>query len=217
MVAPFKDNTTRWNCHRVKYCIENGAVGVILLPNKKQSSRTKAWLTTVACAADTCGCCWASEMLKLWPQQLPPVVSVTYDQGQELKAALAQATQSEAGSGSNEPSSSTEDTTQSDETQPQEGSSSSLASATAVVATIVVKSYPYARKSGTSMAVPHVTGVAARLWAAFPNCSNADIKEALYDSALDLGDLGKDNVYGWGLLQAEAAYYHLSQQHCARS
>ncbi len=68
--------------------------------------------------------------------------------------------------------------------------------------------------SGTSMATPHVSGVAALVWSHFPECSAAGIRLALRESALDLGDSGYDYQTGWGLVQAKAAYDHIKVQGC---
>lgn len=67
----------------------------------------------------------------------------------------------------------------------------------------------YMSVSGTSMASPHVTAVAAKIWAARPGCSNLQIREAIEASALDLGSSGKDIFYGHGLVQAADAYQYL--------
>uniref|UniRef100_A0A6U3P181 subtilisin n=1 Tax=Ditylum brightwellii TaxID=49249 RepID=A0A6U3P181_9STRA len=72
----------------------------------------------------------------------------------------------------------------------------------------------YAYWSGTSMATPHVAGVAALVWSHFPDCSNKQIREALIASAQDLGDVGCDNDYGFGLVEARAAYDYLSNRGC---
>lgn len=64
----------------------------------------------------------------------------------------------------------------------------------------------YALYSGTSMATPHVSGVAALIWNRLPAHSNTQVRQALTASALDLGAAGRDNSYGYGLLQAKAAY-----------
>ncbi|MEN8178930.1 MAG: S8 family serine peptidase [Pseudomonadota bacterium] len=60
----------------------------------------------------------------------------------------------------------------------------------------------YSYYDGTSMATPHVSGVAALIWNNAPDCSSADVREAMAQSALDLGDIGRDNAYGFGLVQA---------------
>ncbi len=63
----------------------------------------------------------------------------------------------------------------------------------------------YAYYNGTSMATPHVSAVAAVLWSANPSASNDDIRNAMNSSAMDLGDAGRDNAYGYGLVQAADA------------
>lgn len=64
----------------------------------------------------------------------------------------------------------------------------------------------YALYNGTSMATPHVSGVAALIWNRLPDRSAAQVRAALTASALDLGTAGRDNSYGYGLVQAKAAY-----------
>ena len=68
----------------------------------------------------------------------------------------------------------------------------------------------YATVSGTSFAAPHVSGVMALLWDAFPATTLAELESALVTSAFDLGDVGADNTYGNGLLDAMAALTHLA-------
>lgn len=63
----------------------------------------------------------------------------------------------------------------------------------------------YAYYDGTSMATPHVSAVAALLWSSDSTLSNAKIRDALQKSAKDLGAAGKDNSYGYGLVQAKDA------------
>jgi len=58
---------------------------------------------------------------------------------------------------------------------------------------------------GTSMASPHVAGVAALVWAAHPEYSASDVRNALEKTAKDLGASGWDQYYGNGLVNAAAA------------
>lgn len=61
----------------------------------------------------------------------------------------------------------------------------------------------YAALSGTSMATPHVAGAAALAIQANPFLSNAEIRSLLQNTADDLGTAGKDNYFGYGLVDAE--------------
>jgi len=63
----------------------------------------------------------------------------------------------------------------------------------------------YAPFSGTSMAAPHVTGVAALLWSARPELSAAQVRQLMESTAKDLGADGRDRDHGFGLVQAKAA------------
>ncbi|MCF8463762.1 MAG: S8 family serine peptidase [Flavobacteriales bacterium] len=65
--------------------------------------------------------------------------------------------------------------------------------------------------SGTSMAAPHVSGAVLLLKEAFPYLSGEDLLWALYLTAVDLGDVGEDNVYGRGIIDVYAAFQYLSQ------
>ena len=67
----------------------------------------------------------------------------------------------------------------------------------------------YATYSGTSMASPHVAGVAALVWSTNPSLSNQQVMDILEETATDLplgSGNGYDNYYGHGLVDAEAAY-----------
>jgi subtilisin family serine protease len=67
----------------------------------------------------------------------------------------------------------------------------------------------YEAWDGTSMATPHVSGVAALLWSSRSGLTNEDIREAMNMTALDLGLEGRDNAYGYGLVQAYDALQYL--------
>ena len=60
--------------------------------------------------------------------------------------------------------------------------------------------------SGTSFAAPHVTGAMALLLSAFPGATVAELETVLKDTAVDLGDVGPDNDYGYGFIDVIAAY-----------
>ena len=70
----------------------------------------------------------------------------------------------------------------------------------------------YATFDGTSMACPHVTGVAALVFNSLVDPAYdsdgdgvwdaAEVRKILQDTAEDLGDLGRDSLYGYGLVDA---------------
>ncbi len=60
----------------------------------------------------------------------------------------------------------------------------------------------YAFYQGTSMASPHVAGVAALLLSVAPTLTPDQVRIALEQSAEDLGAMGRDDTFGWGLLNA---------------
>ncbi len=67
----------------------------------------------------------------------------------------------------------------------------------------------YGKKSGTSMASPHVAGVAALVWSSFPDETAQRIRQVLESTAQDLGSPGIDDEYGHGLVRADLAYSFL--------
>jgi subtilisin family serine protease len=71
-----------------------------------------------------------------------------------------------------------------------------------------VSGYEY--YDGTSMATPHASAVAALVWSAKPTATNAEIRDALTATAVDLGTAGRDVAYGYGLVQAKAAIDYLT-------
>lgn len=63
----------------------------------------------------------------------------------------------------------------------------------------------YATLSGTSMAAPHVTGTAALVIANGNGLINDEVRSRLQSTAEDLGMEGRDNLYGYGLVDAYRA------------
>jgi hypothetical protein len=59
--------------------------------------------------------------------------------------------------------------------------------------------------TGTSFSAPHVAGVAALVWAHMPNPSASVVKDRLLGTAQDLGPVGRDDEYGYGLVNAASA------------
>jgi hypothetical protein len=59
--------------------------------------------------------------------------------------------------------------------------------------------------SGTSMACPHVAGTAALILSANPSLTPVQVQEILQDTAVDLGNEGFDNYYGYGRINAAEA------------
>lgn len=68
----------------------------------------------------------------------------------------------------------------------------------------------WALESGTSMATPHATAVAALVWAVAPTAIASDVVNAIETTATDLGNPGVDNVFGHGLVNALAAAKQLN-------
>lgn len=81
-------------------------------------------------------------------------------------------------------------------------------------ATVGIKTSNYAYYDGTSMATPHVSAVAALVWSYFPTCTAVQIRSSLGKSAQDLGAAGRDTKYGYGLVQAKAAYDRIKSLGC---
>lgn len=83
-------------------------------------------------------------------------------------------------------------------------------------ASIQIQPADYDSFSGTSMASPHVAGVAALVWSKVgEQCSSKEVRNALAKTALDLGQSGRDNASGYGLVQADAAVKYLQDNPCS--
>jgi serine protease len=72
-------------------------------------------------------------------------------------------------------------------------------------ATVVNQASSWDHFDGTSMATPHVSGVAALVFSKNASYSDETVEKAIKDTALDLGAAGYDTTYGSGLPQADAA------------
>lgn len=81
-------------------------------------------------------------------------------------------------------------------------------------ATIRITGSDYGLMSGTSMATPAVSGIAALVWSNHPTCNGAQIRAALKATAKDSGAAGKDVYFGYGIAQAKAAHDYLLQTGC---
>ena len=88
--------------------------------------------------------------------------------------------------------------------------------------TVGVGAGNYAYYDGTSMATPHVSAVAALVWSYFTpaaptssrTCTATQLRNSLNRSAKNLGAAGRDTSFGWGLIQARAAYDRIVSLGC---
>jgi serine protease AprX len=74
-----------------------------------------------------------------------------------------------------------------------------------VVSALANSKDEYSSMSGTSMAVPQVSGAVAILIGANPDLKPSDVKRMLLKTADDLGPSGADNTYGYGALNLTKA------------
>jgi len=80
-----------------------------------------------------------------------------------------------------------------------------------IYSTVWNDSYTY--KSGTSMATPHVAGVAALILSQFPNMTRDQVRLQLRFTADDLGDPGFDYYCGYGRINARRAVEQAPPDH----
>ncbi len=59
--------------------------------------------------------------------------------------------------------------------------------------------------NGTSMASPHVAGLAGLLWSRNPGLTNAQIRQIMTASAQDIGVSGRDTYFGYGKIDVATA------------
>jgi len=67
----------------------------------------------------------------------------------------------------------------------------------------------YRIQSGTSMAAAFVTGAAALLFAAQPSITALQVRDILQRTATDIGVLGRDTTFGYGLINLVGAFAEL--------
>jgi hypothetical protein len=63
----------------------------------------------------------------------------------------------------------------------------------------------YAPVSGTSFSSPITAGAIAVIMSANPKLTSAEVENVLYSTAVDLGSAGRDNVFGYGRVDVDAA------------
>ncbi len=63
----------------------------------------------------------------------------------------------------------------------------------------------YCRVSGTSMATPHVAGLAALILSKNPSLTNEEVRQIIRSGATDLGAVGKDKDFGYGRISASGS------------
>lgn len=78
-----------------------------------------------------------------------------------------------------------------------------IAPGESILTTTMNGSYDLA--GGTSFASPHVAGLAGLIFSAKSGLTNQQVVDIITSTALDLGVAGKDDLYGWGRIQADKA------------
>ncbi|TCZ75567.1 peptidase S8 [Paenibacillus albiflavus] len=72
----------------------------------------------------------------------------------------------------------------------------------------IASTYPknqYVALSGTSMATPHVSALAALIRATNPSLRNTEVMDIIRTTAQDIGDPGTDSYFGYGLINVPKA------------
>ncbi len=70
----------------------------------------------------------------------------------------------------------------------------------------------YASLSGTSMATPHVAGLAALIRSVDPGLSNLEVMEVIRNTSIDLGAQGRDPYFGYGVIDGLSSLRMLTNQ-----
>jgi len=83
-----------------------------------------------------------------------------------------------------------------------------------ITANVAIGASDYGYMSGTSMATPAVSGIAALVWSHHSSCTGADIRNALKVTATGAGNRISDK-FGYGIVQAVAANDYLVTHGCA--
>ncbi len=72
----------------------------------------------------------------------------------------------------------------------------------------IASTYPdnqYAALSGTSMASPHVAALAALIRSVNPLLTNVEVMKIMRNTAVDLGETGRDDLFGYGQINVKQA------------
>jgi serine protease len=80
-----------------------------------------------------------------------------------------------------------------------------VAPGSGIYSTIPVAYGSYTSMTGTSMAAPHVSGLAALIWSLSPDLTQDQVRDLIQSSADDLGSTGWDEEYGYGRINAARA------------
>jgi subtilisin family serine protease len=59
--------------------------------------------------------------------------------------------------------------------------------------------------NGTSAANPNMAGIASLVWSVNSTLNGGQLRQILIDTAMDIGTAGRDNTFGNGLVNADAA------------